>query len=278
MSDISEVVKRAKQPRGGFIKPSSMTKTDFDDGESIIQGSLHPTIQGLTADHLSRAFLPGVSLVRAFEKPVRGAFRGGFEAQIHKYLEEINGLDEISIIAASKLVTYARLCSSDIEIDYDPEVLSNPNQNDIKNIKILVNRTMEFYETYGPITQRDFTFIDREMSDITDIEEFKIILENSGFTKRISSGEGNYLTNDSIWIVRASKSLPNKNLTLDLLIQYLMGLKSNDKNGKPLYSGSLLNVKKLGIFNPLLNSSWVINIEDIPEEVIKEVEENIIGD
>ena len=62
---------------------------------------------------------------------------------------------------------------------------------------------------------------------------------------------------------------PLKEHTLQLLVYYIMGLHSVH----PEFNG----VKKLGIFNPRLNTAYTVDIATIPQETMDAVSREVIG-
>ena len=98
----------------------------------------------------------------------------------------------------------------------------------------MVERSIAFWKKYGPITKDGFTF------------------EKNGYTKTVDSGDGDYLTEDTLWDFKVSKSKPTNKHTLQLLMYWIMGQHS----GKPEFK----NITKLGIFNPRLNTVYTLNI------------------
>ena len=90
-----------------------------------------------------------------------------------------------------------------------------------------------------------------------------------GYTAIVSSGDGDFLTNDTLWDFKVAKTKPNNKHTLQLLMYWIMGQHSGQEKYK--------NIKRLGIFNPRLNTVYLLNVKDIPENVIKTVEKEVIG-
>ena len=126
----------------------------------------------------------------------------------------------------------------------------NPSIETIENIRIMVKRSMTFWEKYGEITVSGFTF------------------EPTGYTETVNSGDGDYLTKDTLWDFKVSKSnLTSKN-TLQLLMYWIMGKHS----GKPEFK----NINKLGVFNPRLNIVYLLETSEISKEIIKKVEDDVI--
>ena len=107
-----------------------------------------------------------------------------------------------------------------------------------------------FFKKYGPITKDGFTF-------------------EGGYTKVIDSGDGDFLTSDTLWDFKVSKKNPTSIHTLQLLIYYIMGMHS--------IHNEFQSIKKLGIFNPRTNCAYLYSISDISQEIIDEVSARIIG-
>ena len=92
-----------------------------------------------------------------------------------------------------------------------------------------------------------------------------------GYTTVISSGDGDYLTKDTLWDIKAVRNMSNrgKEYTLQLLIYYIMGMHS--------IHPEFQTIKRLGIFNPRLNTIYLLDINTISEDIIKEVSTSVIG-
>ena len=114
----------------------------------------------------------------------------------------------------------------------------------------MVNRSLEFLKEYGPVTLDGFDF-------------------KGGYTFEIANGDGDYLTEDTLWDFKVSKYSPTKEHTLQLLIYYIMGQHSIHKEFE--------SIKRLGVFNPRLNSVYYIDISEIEKTIIDEVSKEIIG-
>lgn len=114
----------------------------------------------------------------------------------------------------------------------------------------MVNRTEIFIKEYGPIKENGMTF-------------------SGGYTQTITSGDADFMTEDTLWDFKVSNDKPKSAHTLQLLVYYLLGTHSN----KEKYS----KIKNLGIFNPRLNKVFLIDIDKISEETIKLVENEVIG-
>lgn len=122
---------------------------------------------------------------------------------------------------------------------------TNPDNATVQNIKILVQRSLKFWEDYGPIVKDGFTF------------------EPNGYTETVNSGDGDYLTADTIGDFKVSKSKPTNRHTLQLLMYWIMGQHS----GQALFK----NIHKLGIVNPRLNEVYSLSTNTISKNIISEV-------
>ena len=249
MASVTGRIKEIKQPRGGYINPKELEEIDLEDDYSLSENeNLSPNIVGLAVDYLSRLQL-NTSKEEAFRISILGSYIINDLWKAQKLLKKINGIDDKSIVAACKLVGYD-VCFRAGPMYYKSIKEIKPDQATIENIKIMVNRILKFVEKYGPIKEEGMTF-------------------DGAYTEKISSGDADFMTEDTLWDLKTSKNGPQSSHTLQLLIYYLLGMHSdNEKYSK---------IKKLGIFNPKLNKVYIIEISKISENVIKEVEENIIG-
>lgn len=257
MYSVTGRIKGVKQPRGGYIKPSEFEATDLNDGKELNnEENIHTSVIGMAIDYLTR-FIMGADLTEAFKISIIGAGlakKSGVataEKEAEEYLSHIDGLDDNSIINACKMVTFDVWYRNPIAAMLAKTAKdTNPDNATIKNIKIMVERSISFFKTYGPIIVDGFTF------------------EPNGYTSTVSSGDGDFLTTDTLWDFKVSKSKPTNKHTLQLLMYWIMGQHS----GKAEYK----NITKLGIFNPRLNTAYLFNISNVSADTIADIEENVI--
>ncbi len=114
----------------------------------------------------------------------------------------------------------------------------------------MVKRSILFFNKYGPIIKGGFTF-------------------DGGYTDIINSGDGDFLTSDTLWDFKVSKNNLTSVQTLQILIYYIMGIHSMHDEFR--------SIQKLGIFNPRINCTYLKVITDIPTEIIAEVSTKVIG-
>ena len=256
MYSVTGRIGKVKQPRGGYLNKNMFEVISFDDGRELSEEeNIHSSLVGLAIDYLTRWGM-GAELTEAFEISLQGAwYHDRFmkndiaKNNAKKLLMGMKGLDNQSIINACKMVGYD-VCYRAGMTFYKPVEEINPDQATIDNIRIMVERSLAFWDAYGPIVKDGFTF-------------------EGGYTDIISSGDGDYLTADTLWDFKVSKEEPKSKYTLQLLVYYIMGCHSKHPEFK--------NIKKLGIYNPRKNKAYIIDIATIPQEIIDEVSKEVIG-
>lgn len=214
----------------------------------------------LPVDYLTR-FMMGTSVEESFKISLQGAMcldlflnsatdkKGMALKNAKKFLKGIRGLDDESISNACKLVGYD-VCFRAGIVGYKPVEEINPDKDTIGNIMIMVKRSLTFWKKYGPIIKDGFTF-------------------EGGYTDIVSSGDGDYLTKDTLWDFKVSKDEPKSKYTLQLLMYYIMGCHS-------IYP-EFEKIEKLGIFNPRKNKVYIANISSISPEIMEKVSQEVIG-
>ena len=251
MMSVTQRIRTIKQPTGGYVNPKLFSVTEINNGELFL-GEVHENINaglvGLAVDYLTRTLLYNKPL-EAFRISIIGASLIGEEALAIKKAKTITDLSENSIVAACQLAGYDVCFRAGVAF-YKPVLDILPDEGTVRNIEIMVKRSLKFFREYGPVVEEGFTF-------------------EGGYTDIVSTGDGDFITADTLWDFKVSTSEPKKEHTLQLLMYYLMGLHSIHKN--------LHTIKRLGIFNPRLNKVYLLNISDIPLDVIKTVEKDVIG-
>lgn len=279
MASVTQRIKEITQPKGGYLSISKFKQFEFEDDELLEENeNLHPSIIGLAVDYLSRFMinknkeksfdisLIGIECAKNFYKFACKSnhqnlqiikIKFNFLSQIDniriELLNDINGLDDKSIIAACKLVSYdVWYRNLEAALKTDSQTYSKiANQSTINNIKIMVNRFLNFNKSYGPIIADGFNF------------------KPSGYTDIIGAGDGDFLTYNTLWDLKVIKSKPTIDYTLQILIYWIMGKHSTN----PLFN----QIDHIGIFNPRLNTMYRISTSIIKKEIIKEIEQKVIG-
>lgn len=263
MSSVTDRINKIKQPWGGYIKPSQFEEINFNDGVELGEENLHASIIGMVVDYLTR-YSNGSNVQNAFIISIMGyntriRFLGEKVLQkdrqkkvdIDTLLKQIKGLDDTSIIAACKACAYDVWFRKTMDAFFAKEADEiNPDKTTIENIRTMVKRSIAFWKKYGPVTVDGFTF------------------ETAGYTATVDAGDGDYLTADTIWDFKVSKSKPTSKHTLQLLMYWIMGQHSGKNEFK--------SIKQIGLFNPRLNSAYLLDINTVSKEIIKEVETSVI--
>lgn len=256
MYSVTKRVEMIKQPRSGYLKTGLFVKEQFEDKNMLNRNeNISPAIVGMVVDYLTR-FMSGISVEEAFSISLTGSkcldiFNDSGTKEIELalgYISKIKGLDDISIVNACKLAGYDVCYRSSCE-DYKRNGLE-PDEYTISNIRIMVERALKFFSNEGNIVKTNITF-------------------EGGYTDIISSGDADYLTPRGLWDMKVSKYDLTAEYTLQLLVYYLMGLRSDFNTFK--------NIENIGFYNPRKNLCFWVDVSFIPQSVITIVEREVIG-
>lgn len=248
MFSVTQRIKQIKQPRGGYLPTKFFARTQLDDDKILNEKeNVHGINTGIAVDYLTR-FTLGESPKKAFAISLLGAKRIKKEATARNLLSKINGLDDKSIINACKLSGFD-VCFRSTPRGYKPIEYINPDVDTIENIRIMIERSLSFFQEYGPITKSGFTF-------------------DGGYTRTVIAGDGDFCTKDTIWDFKVSKRHINPAHSLQILMYYIMGLHSKHR--------FLNKIENLGFFNPRLNIVYLCPVSSISKEIISKVETEVI--
>ena len=90
-----------------------------------------------------------------------------------------------------------------------------------------------------------------------------------GYTPTISTGDGDFLTADTLWDFKVSVKPPTNKHTLQALIYWRLGMHSIH----PEYQ----QVENLGFFNPRLGTVYTYPLSKLSQDIIDEVDTEVIG-
>lgn len=258
---VTQRIKIVKQPYGGYLPRKNFEIISRNDGIVLNETeNIAPGIVGTVVDYLTR-FMMGTPLENTFTISLQGARlldifsspakkRKNIEQENSKrLLSKIVGLDSKSVFSACQLVGYDT-CFRAGPMAYKPVDEIKPDKATIENIITMVNRSLTFFTDYGPVVKSGFTF-------------------EGGYTDKVSSGDGDFLTEDTLWDFKVSKGEPTSKKTLQLLMYYIMGCHSIHPEFK--------SIKSLGIFNPRKNKIYRVDTNAICPAIIDEVSEKVIG-
>lgn len=285
IASVTGRICKIKQPYGGYLPPKNFETFSFEDNSILNpEENITPQNIGLVVDYLTR-FISGATAEEAFDIPLKGAFdRYIYEKLTNQKLKEnpykqalelvnsMSELDDKSIINACYLVEFdlwRRAPKKAINAMSKGHNPISPDLGTIQNIKTLVNRCTTLLKKYGPITKSGFNFIPNGGCD----EEYEIInwkekTTYGGYTTTVKSGDGDFLTTDTLWDIKVMKNKITSAHTLQILMYWIMGKHS----GQPIFD----NIDKIGIFNPRLNEAHILKISDIPKDIIEAVEKDVI--
>lgn len=248
MASVTQRVKEVKQPQGGYLPMKSFAKEHFDDGIVLNENeNIHSSLVGIAVDYLTRLML-GDSADKAFHISYLGAWNIGMRDKATFFISNVKGLDNASIIYACKLAGFD-VCYRSSKSAYKPVENINPDAQTIENIRTMVNRSLSFWNKYGPVICSEPTF-------------------EGGYTDTVNTGDGDFLTQDTLWDFKVTKSAPTTKHSLQILMYYVMGTHSIHEHYR--------NVSNLGFFNPRLNIAYVCPITSISKETITDIEKNVI--
>ncbi|MGO4942829.1 hypothetical protein ACTQ5R_09345 [Ruoffia tabacinasalis] len=247
---VTQRVKGVKQPWGGYLKRVDFDEVSLGDGQETLHKNenVNASLIGMAVDYMAR-FMMGSSVDEAFKISLIGAKMKNKIRTANKLKKSITGLDDESIKSAIKLSGFDVVYRNN-GFGYVPVSEIKPDQNTIENVRTMIQRTLDFFNIYGPVILDGFDF-------------------KGAYTRNIASGDGDFLTEDTLWDLKVLKGYINKNHTLQLLIYWRMGLRTDQPEFK--------NIQHLGIYNPRKNKVYRIQVDEIPEETIKIVDQEIIG-
>lgn len=248
MASVTQRIKSIKQPYGGYLPVKHFSKETLNDGIILnAEENIHSSLVGTAVDYLTRLML-GNSVEKSFHISFLGALQIGLQHKAEKLKAQISGLDNSSIVAACKLAGFD-VCYRSSNLGYKPIEDINPDNQTIENIRMMVNRSLSFWRKYGPVTYSEPTF-------------------EGGYSDTVNTGDGDYVTKDTLWDFKVSKNPPTSKHTLQILMYYVMGLHSVHDYFK--------QITKLGFFNPRLNIVYLCSVSTIPKETIEKIENDVI--
>ena len=273
MASVYSRAREVKQPYGGYLQSSQYEIIQMKDGLSLnADENIHGSYIGLAVDYLTRYML-GINKEDAFKVSINGAGAISEKALKRAFalLHGIQGLDDKSIYNACKLVTFDVSCRNPSRAHLAIEAYNNvkPDLHTLANIRIMVERSLLFFKKYGPIVSAGFTFKPVEIN--TDAKMEMIISQKGtygGYTATVSSGDGDFLTKDTLWDFKVTRDKPSSRDRLQVLMYWIMGKHS----GQEIYK----NINKIGIYNPRHNLVYLLDMETVSPEIIEIVEREVI--
>lgn len=247
MSSVTQIVKNTNQPYGGFLPAKKFKVIALDDGHTLSEAeSLLPQTMGLVVDYMTRYLL-----TRDFEQAFDISLKGIDLLQIPRLItaEEFAKLALCNQIkVACELVVFDQVVRAGLTPTSD-QFNREVSQDTLRHLEIMIQRSLSFFKTYGPLLSTELTF-------------------QGGYNQFVTSGDGDFLTEDTIWDFKVSKHDITKRHTLQLLMYWILGQES----GLSQYQ----NVKNIGIFNPRLNKVYYYHINDLDQKMLDYIKYQIM--
>lgn len=249
LCSVTEKANKIKSP-ARFLKPSTFEKIQLTGGgtETLFPTeNVSPALIGLAVDYLTR-YKTGSPLPTCFKIASLGAIEIGEDSLLTTLLNQIHGLDNQSIIAAIRASGFDCVYRAGAAT-YRPVENICPDEGTVENVRTMVNRSLTFFDEYGP----------KEMDGLNF---------PGGYTGHIASGDGDFMTSDTLWDFKVSKKTLLGSHVLQLLIYWRLEVHSI----YPEYQEILY----LGVYNPRMNLVYRYPIAQISPETIEIVDHDII--
>ena len=248
---VTQRIRAIEQPAEGYIPITKFSVKKYEDFCQLhYKENISANYVGLAVDYLTRFYVTK-NIEEAFDISMLGAKilreEYGMEAEYQNCLELLGKIQQGDVFSAVQLVAYDEVYRAGI-IDI-PKL--EADKFTIENIKIMVNRGVRFLKNCG-----------KEIKSGLDFE--------GGYTDVVVNGDCDYLTENALIDFKVIRGEMTTNYSLQILMYYLMGLRSENKK-------YFEQVKWLSLFNPRKNIVYFVNVKNISESVIEEVNKKVIG-
>lgn len=247
---VTTRIRMISQPPEGLLPLSLFERVPLPDRIGLHPRAVEtvaPDIAGLYVDYMTRIAMGAPKRV-AFRIPLLGARLVGRAGEAEALLDRIVDFTPPSARAACLLLDFD--AASRRGPQYWKPRRMVPDEATYANLTRMVARSLVFFKEYGPVVWEGFDF-------------------EGGYTDRITSGSGDFLTKDTLWDFKVSCYPPNPGYTLQLLVYWRMGLHSIHAEYK--------SIRRLGFFNPRRNEVWLLNVDRIAPELIDWTDHELIG-
>lgn len=248
---VTQRIRAIEQPAEGYIPITKFSVKKYEDFCQLhYKENISANYVGLAVDYLVRFYVTK-NIEEAFDISMLGAKilreEYGMEAEYQNCLELLEKIQQGDVFSAVQLVAYDEVYRAGI-IDI-PKL--EADKFTIENIKIMVNRGVRFLKNCG-----------KEIKSGLDFE--------GGYTDVVVNGDCDYLTENALIDFKVIRGEMTTNYSLQILMYYLMGLRSENKK-------YFEQVKWLALYNPRKNIVYFVNVKKISESVIEEVSKKVIG-
>ena len=255
-ASVTGILANIKQPRGGYLPLSNFDMESHCDNLRVVGDyNIAPSLVGLAVDYGTRIAL-GSDPEETFEVATVGAGMVGASDVAESLIADIDAaglksgeIDEKSVVSLCKLSGFDSAFRAGASA-YRPVSEINPDRQTIADIGNLILRTKAFFDASAEPVIAGFTF-------------------EGAYTDDAGASDGDYICGDTLWDLKVSKNEPTIKNTMQVLLYYLMGLRSSKDEFKA--------VTRIGLFNPWLQKSWSISVLDLDESFLSMVENDILG-
>lgn len=257
------------QPTNGFIKLADFKQMPLNsDSYNFKSETLGPNIFDIVVNCLAKIELrklePEYSITDFVVYALSNATLIDQTDDINNLIAHIHpGLDDNSVANVIRLIKYINYTdryikfvngTDEIELAMQhqlEQILANEiPDSTIANVKTMVKRVLRLFDTYKPFVASDID-----------------LYNNSA--RIIHHGKCEYLSKDTIWSITKGYTKSSQKLTLELLIEYLVGMHIKKEQFK--------SIKYLGIYNYRTDTVYRLEISKIDPDIIDEVNTSIIG-
>ena len=265
---VTQRASQVSQPRGGYVPLGMFSVEKLDDGIVLNESeNLHSAVVGMAVEAVTRSLIEvddwttgNILVFRDDEEVFSTAFAGaqllaratGDRSPIElceNLAASIRSSDDAAIVAACRLSSFEAVYRRG-PIAFKPLGEIQPDAKTIENIRVMAERTLDFFEENGPVTMLGPEFW-------------------GGYSKLVLRGDGDILTHDAIWDIKTIKNQPKREHRLQLYMYYLMSQQADARE--------FSTVKSMGIFNPRLNTVYRLDPSTINESVEREVQTEVLG-
>ena len=247
---VTTRIRMVGQPPGGLLPLSLFDHVPLADRIGLHPRSMEtvaPDLAGLYVDYMTRLAM-GASKRVAFRIPLLGARLVNRTGEAEALLARIVDFTAPSARAACLLLDFD--AASRRGPQYWRPRRMVPDDATYFNLTRMVARSRAFFDEYGPVVWDGFDF-------------------EGGYTDRITSGSGDFLTADTLWDFKVSSYRPNPMYTLQLLVYWRMGLHSVHDEYRM--------VRRLGFFNPRRDEVWLLDVDRIDGRLVDWTDHELIG-
>ena len=247
---VTTRIRLVSQPPEGLLPLSLFDRVGLADRMGLHPRSMEtvpPDLAGLYVDYMTRVAM-GTPVRVAFHVPLLGARLVGQGEYAESLLSRVTDFSPASARAACLL------------LDFDAASRRGP-QYCVRGAWFRMMRRISISRVWWPGRVPFSTSMVRSCGTVST--------SRAGYTDRITSGSGDFLTADTLWDFKVSSYRPNPMYTLQLLVYWRMGLHSVHDEYRM--------VRRLGFFNPRRDEVWLLDVDRIDDRLVDWTDHELIG-